>query len=127
MERLNIDSEQFIATAARMLDLFSTAIGTGGADDLFLIHRSTVAHADDLNHEALIFYRVHDPIAPDAQAVGHRSACKFSASTGPRVAREGFDGCEDPGDGFAFNAFEFLEGGRFPLNPIDTHLVPALP
>jgi len=25
---LNIDPEQFIATAARMLDLFSTAIGT---------------------------------------------------------------------------------------------------
>jgi hypothetical protein len=28
LERLNIDPEQFIATAARMLDLFSTAIGT---------------------------------------------------------------------------------------------------
>jgi hypothetical protein len=30
LERLNIDPEQFIATAARMLDLFSTAIGTPG-------------------------------------------------------------------------------------------------
>jgi len=28
LKRLNIDPEQFIATAARMLDLFSTAIGT---------------------------------------------------------------------------------------------------
>ena len=28
LERLNIDPAQFIATAARMLDLFSTAIGT---------------------------------------------------------------------------------------------------
>ena len=28
LDRLNIDPEQFIATAARMLDLFSTAIGT---------------------------------------------------------------------------------------------------
>ena len=28
LERLNIDPGQFIATAARMLDLFSTAIGT---------------------------------------------------------------------------------------------------
>jgi REP element-mobilizing transposase RayT len=28
LERLNIDPDQFIATAARMLDLFSTAIGT---------------------------------------------------------------------------------------------------
>jgi hypothetical protein len=28
LERLQIDPEQFIATAARMLDLFSTAIGT---------------------------------------------------------------------------------------------------
>ena len=28
LERLSIDPEQFIATAARMLDLFSTAIGT---------------------------------------------------------------------------------------------------
>ena len=28
LERLNIDPEPFIATAARMLDLFSTAIGT---------------------------------------------------------------------------------------------------
>jgi hypothetical protein len=28
LERLNIDPEQFIATAARILDLFSTAIGT---------------------------------------------------------------------------------------------------
>ena len=28
LERLNIDPEQFIATAARMLDLFSMAIGT---------------------------------------------------------------------------------------------------
>ena len=28
LERLNIDPQQFIATAVRMLDLFSTAIGT---------------------------------------------------------------------------------------------------